>query len=428
MTVVEDGGGMRIVVHDYAGHPFQVQLSRSLAVRGHDVLHLHAAGFQTPKGPLERRVDDPPTFGVEGIDIGEPFRKYSFARRLLQERRYGGLLADRIAAFDPDVVISANSPLDVQAAAEAQAHRADAAFVFWIQDIYSVAIDRILGKRLPFFGRIAAARFNRLERRLLRDSDAVVAITEDFLALLDRWGVPSDRITVVENWAPLDGVTPLPKTNAWSIEHRLTDASVLLYAGTLGLKHDPSLLLALAHELPDSTVVVISEGLGADWLRDRAATQRNLVLLPFEPFERLSEVLASADVLLVILEPDAGVFSVPSKVLTYLTASRPILGAIPHQNLAARTIKRIGAGQVVEPGDVQGFVAAARRLLDDPVSRDAAGRAGRAYAEGAFDIGRVADRFETILRDGIRARQQNASVVGVRASIPPSTPRPEAMG
>ncbi len=30
---------MRILVHDYSGHPFQAQLSRELARRGHDVVH-----------------------------------------------------------------------------------------------------------------------------------------------------------------------------------------------------------------------------------------------------------------------------------------------------------------------------------------------------------------------------------------------------
>ena len=40
-------------------------------------------------------------------------------------------------------------------------------------------------------------------------------------------------------------------------------------------------------------------------------------------------MLASADVLVALLETDAGAFSVPSKVLTSLSAGRPILAAIP---------------------------------------------------------------------------------------------------
>lgn len=91
---------LRIVVHDYSGHPFQVELSRALARRGHDVLHLHSAGFQTPKGPLANDSGDPPTFAVEGIDLGEPFRKYSYVRRLGQSAgtgtswRHGSMCSD----------------------------------------------------------------------------------------------------------------------------------------------------------------------------------------------------------------------------------------------------------------------------------------------------------------------------------------------
>ena len=41
---------MRILVNDYAGHPFQLQLSRSLARDGHTVLHTYFGAYQTPKG------------------------------------------------------------------------------------------------------------------------------------------------------------------------------------------------------------------------------------------------------------------------------------------------------------------------------------------------------------------------------------------
>jgi len=41
---------MRLLIHDYAGHPFQVQLSRELARRNHEVLHLYAGYNVTPHG------------------------------------------------------------------------------------------------------------------------------------------------------------------------------------------------------------------------------------------------------------------------------------------------------------------------------------------------------------------------------------------
>ena len=189
----------------------------------------------------------------------------------------------------------------------------------------------------------------------------------------------------------------MTKSNPWAVEHSLADAPVFLYAGTLGRKHDPRLLSWLAEGVPEAKVVVVAEGAGADALR-ADTTPDNLLILPLQPAERLSEVLASADVLVALLDRDANVFSVPSKVLTYLAASRPILAAIPAANLAARMINDAGGGVVVEPDDVQGFVHAARALLSNGAARREAGERGREYASRAFDIGPIADRFESVLQ------------------------------
>jgi glycosyltransferase involved in cell wall biosynthesis len=167
------------------------------------------------------------------------------------------------------------------------------------------------------------------------------------------------------------------------------------------LKHDPSLLRELAERLPEARVIVISEGMGADWLRGHGSSVTNLQVLPFQPYDRLSEVLATGDVLVAILEPDAGVYSVPSKVLTSLAAGRAILAAIPRSNLAARTIQRAGAGFVVDPEDRDGFVEAGRGMLSDPAARQSAARAARTYAEETFDIDMIADRFEAIIRQAV---------------------------
>jgi glycosyltransferase involved in cell wall biosynthesis len=168
------------------------------------------------------------------------------------------------------------------------------------------------------------------------------------------------------------------------------------------MKHNPALLLELARHFQDeerAQVVVISEGLGADWLREKKAKLGvdNLLLLPFQPFENMPDVLASSDVLVAILEPDAGVFSVPSKVLTYLCAGKPILAVMPPENLAARIIEKAGAGIVEKPGEVGAFMAAGKRLQGDPGLRRRAGASARSYAENAFDIKRVADAFVAVL-------------------------------
>lgn len=390
---------MRILVHD-SGHAFPVQLSRWLARRGHEVLHLYAASMHMPRGPVAPRADDPLGFTIRGLSLGRPIEKYNYIRRVFDERAYGKLLAQEIERARPDVMLGGTSAADIQAAAATTCRRLGIGFVFWAQDLNAIAIDRLLRRRLPVLGALAGRYYLGLERRLLRDSDAVVAISEDFLPTFASWGIARERVAVVENWAPRDELPPRPRDNAWAREHGLADKLVFLYSGTLGLKHNPDLLLQLARRFADRLeirVVVVSEGLGAAWLRDRQREAPNLVLLPYQPFDRLPDVAATGDVLIAILEPDAGAFSVPSKVLTYLCAGRPILGAIPPENLAARTIARAGAGLTVPPDDLAAFLAAAERLVDDAAARAWYGNNALDYADKTFDIRAIGARFEAIL-------------------------------
>jgi colanic acid biosynthesis glycosyl transferase WcaI len=96
--------------------------------------------------------------------------------------------------------------------------------------------------------------FVAVEKWLLRSSAQVVVISEDFLGLLDDWGIDESKVSVVRNWAPLEEVSVSPRPNQWSERHHITDdQTVLLYAGTLGLKHQPKLLLALAEAFADRT-------------------------------------------------------------------------------------------------------------------------------------------------------------------------------
>jgi glycosyltransferase involved in cell wall biosynthesis len=224
-------------------------------------------------------------------------------------------------------------------------------------------------------------------------------ISEDFLPLLRRWGVDEARTTVIENWAPLDELPVLAHANQWAREQGLADRFVFLYSGTLGFKHDPSLLLELARwaAVNESVVAVVSEGSGAEWLAREGAGEPALTLLPYQPYDRLPEVLASADVLVALLEPDAGAFSVPSKVLTYLCAARPLLVSVARDNLASRVVERSGGGLVVPPKDPEALIAAASTLHGDDGLCAELGRRARSYAEATFDLERIADRFEQVL-------------------------------
>ena len=109
----------------------------------------------------------------------------------------------------------------------------------------------------------------------------------------------------------MDEIQMVDKSNAFSKMLGLKHSFNIVYSGTMGFKHNPHLIVELCQRLRqhnDIKIVVVSEGLGASYLKKEKNNKRlsNLVLTPFQPFENFSAVLSSADVFLAMLESDAG--------------------------------------------------------------------------------------------------------------------------
>jgi glycosyltransferase involved in cell wall biosynthesis len=315
--------------------------------------------------------------------------------------------------FRPDVVISANMPLDAQNLLQQATRNQGARFVFWLQDVYSVAVRFVLSRKAKPLAAAGGWYFERLEKKLLRQSDAVVCIAPGFAEFVRGWGVPESKIAVIRNWAPLDEVVPAPRDNAWARENGVDARFCFMYSGTLGMKHRPELLLDLARRLDarkDARLVVIAGGAGADWLRERAheVSPDTLTVLPFQPYSRISEVMGSADVLITLLDSEAKTFAVPSKTLSYLCAGRALIVAAPAANEAARVVEEAQAGLVVSPDEPAGIVSAAERFLQDRVLLAECASNARRYAEQHFSIDAIVDRFLDVLQPGAGNREVDA--------------------
>jgi colanic acid biosynthesis glycosyl transferase WcaI len=401
---------VKVLVHDYAGHPFQVHLSRHLATRGHDVTHAYFVEDPGPKGMLHCRQGDPPTLQFVPITIGRHYDKSSLLARRFNDMEYGRRAARIIRDLKPDVVISGNTPTEAQAAIVAECKAVPSGFVYWLQDFYSIAVSMLLRKQLGNAGRLIGLYYRWLERYQLRNSDAVVIISEDFRALASVWAGSDAKVRTITNWAALEDIPVCTKENNWSREHALHTEFTFVYSGTLALKHNPDLLVRLAQNCgPRTLVVVVAQGAGMKHLEDAKAKHRldSLRLLPLQPIARFPEVLATGDVLVAVIEADAGTYSVPSKVQSYLCAGRSILVAAPRENLAARVVARENAGIVVAP-DGSDFMAAAIRLRHDNELRAQQGANGRAYAERAFDMIKIVDAFEETLCSAIPSKSFNS--------------------
>ncbi|HVW99839.1 MAG TPA: glycosyltransferase, partial [Candidatus Babeliaceae bacterium] len=293
---------MRILINDFGGYPFPVQLSRQLASEGHYILHVYIKNIKTPHGNMEATG---PNLEIVPIILKSEFKKYSALGRLKGEHEYAGKVKYIIDSFKPDIFLSANTPLFAQRVLLHKCRKSNIKFIYWCQDIHSIAIKSVFQKKMLVAGKLLGNFFKNIERKLLKQSDHIITISDDFDDILLSWGISGEKISVIHNWGPIDEIILLPKSNNWSRRLGLGSKFVILYSGTLGLKHNPMLIAEAAKKIvKDERILflVISEGIGAEILQRQIHDMRltNLMVLPYQDYKDLSMVLGSADILLSI--------------------------------------------------------------------------------------------------------------------------------
>ncbi len=390
---------MKILVHDYGGYPFIYELSRALAVKGFQVTHIYSSASGSPS------TDFYESESLTVIDLGknlEKVNKNSLVARFRQERAYGRLIEGAILEAKPGLVISGNTPLEAQRKIAAVCTREGIFFIHWLQDILSIAAENVIRRKNRLAGVAIGKYFRRIEKKCLLAADHVISISSDFSSIIEEWGIPSDKITLIENWANIGEISLSDKSNVFSRKLDIETTFNIVYSGTLGMKQDPDLLLniALAYRVnPKLKIVVVATGSGVSYLEKRVGTEglTNILILPLQPFKMISNVLGSADLLLAMLESDASVYCVPSKILTYYCSGRPSLLVLPKKNLAARITEEHGLGFVVEPGQFSELQTIIDHAMANSEEMETWGKRAREYAETHFGIEVITTKFLRVI-------------------------------
>jgi colanic acid biosynthesis glycosyl transferase WcaI len=242
-----------------------------------------------------------------------------------------------------------------------------------------------------------------VERVTYRLSDRIVVLSDGFRESLVARGVSEGKIWVVPVWLQPDEISPRDRDTEFRRRHGIgKDQLVVLYAGTIGIVSGAAIMLDVAERLrtnPRVIVLFVGEGQVRENLESEAKSREltNVRFLPFQPRELLNEVQASADISVVTLAPGRGRTSVPSKVIGYLAAGRPVVASVDLDSDTAKCIERAECGEVVPPGDPEGLAATLAALLADPVSRERLGGAARRAFDREYAAPTVLTRYCTML-------------------------------
>ncbi|WP_261345374.1 glycosyltransferase family 4 protein [Candidatus Laterigemmans baculatus] len=276
-------------------------------------------------------------------------------------------------------------------------------FVLSVQDVHPEAATLTSGisPRGPL-----ANLLRRTDGYVARRAQAIATICPAFTNLYrDDRGVPPERLHTVPNWMDADRVKPTSRENRLRSALGIpAETRVAMFAGNIGSTANVDSILDAASSIAgraDVRFVIAGDGSERQRLEALAA-QRQLENVQFiHPLrnEDFNDVQGLADVMLLPTCAGGASASVPSKMIAYMLAGRPIIAAVEEASETAAVIRRADCGSIVQPADPLALGQAVLTMLDRPREALQKGAAGRLYAVEHFGrqqcVSRLADILES---------------------------------
>ena len=363
-------------------------LASGLAERGNQVTVLCGEGgyANVRAGAVPPPVD---VIRVKAL----PFSKSKITRLASYLSFYLAAFARGLTAPKADVVVSLTTPPLISLLGSAIKMLRGSRHFIWEQDIYpDVAIDLEYIRKGGAADRVTGwlADFSR------RHADGIIALGECMKQRLVLRGIAAGKISIAENWASAEAITPMQRPGD-------PNELVLLYSGNLGLAHDVDTIAGAMKNLRDDRrfrFLFVGSGGKRKQLQEfcEANGISSLEMRGYVSRDKLSEGLAAGDIGLVTQSNVCWGTVVPSKVYGILAAGRPVLFIGPKAATPRLVIDRHDCGWQVEPGDVEGLTALLKRLAENPqLVREPGARARQALLD-YYDLPQSIDRIAAILK------------------------------
>jgi glycosyltransferase involved in cell wall biosynthesis len=188
-------------------------------------------------------------------------------------------------------------------------------------------------------------------------------------------------MSVVENWADGEEITPLPFPDGPLVVH---------YSGNLGLAHDTGTIQGVIERLAnhqDFRFIFVGGGPRRVALEEICSKQK-ILNVDFQPYCKRADLgkgIAKGHLGLVTQLPETLGSIVPSKIYGIMAAGRPLLFVGPAESTPARHIRKFCCGWHIQPGDVDGLEYLLIQLRDNRHLLYEAGNRARQAFESEFD-------------------------------------------
>ena len=324
-------------------------------------------GFSAWRGTRETRDG----FFVQRVPL-YPSHDRSAAGRAANYASYGvsSAIVGAPLLRSADVALVYSSPATAATAAMMANIRSGTPYVLLVQDLWPdsvFAAGFLTGGRAR---RMAEMSLTWFTEQAYRRAAHVAVISPGMRDLLIHRGVPSDKVSVIYNWADEKVMRPSEPDPGLRTRLGFTDEFVLMYGGNHGAAQALDVAIHAMGELRDLQdvhLVLVGDGIDKSALHSQAEhlNLRSVHFLDPVASDRMPALMAAADMQLVSLA-DQSLFRItlPSKVQSILACGQPVLACVPGD--AARVVQGAGAGLTAPPGDPSALARVIREAHSMP--------------------------------------------------------------
>lgn len=350
--------------------------------------------------PIEKRFNTPTQFVIESgvkllrVKIGNITQNNLFEKglsTLMIERQFLNAIKRYLNDVKFDLVINTTPPITFEKVIRFIKKRDYAKSYLLLKDIFPQnAVDLNMFRK----NGIIYNYFRMKEKRLYQISNFIGCMSQANIDYIKKNNpqIPSKKIELCPNSIEILSVNRNDESvkQIRAKHHIPCDKSIFIYGGNLGKPQGIDFLIeCLKANKENEQVFFVIAGAGTEFnklkqyfINERPINARLLKELPKDEYDLLAN---SCDVGLIFLDHRFTIPNFPSRLLSYMQASMPVLAATDANTDIGDVMEQGGFGLWCESNNIEQFNKKLQQLYD-PKVREVMGEKSRLYLEQNFTV------------------------------------------
>lgn len=240
-------------------------------------------------------------------------------------------------------------------------------FSVLIWDIYP---DVLINQHVITDGNFIAKWWERANEKVYKKAICVYTLSVGMKKCLEKY-VDEKKVKVVPLWPDNSNLHLIEKNdNLFIKQNHLEGKFIVMYSGNMGDTHRMDVLVDVAKQITDEEIVfvLIGEGGKKKLIEKRICEEnvKNVLLLPYQPYEFLSHSLSAADIAVITLDAVSSQMSVPSKTFNMMSLGKPLLCIASPDSELGNIVRSYKVGEIFTPEEILEMTTFVIKLRNEP--------------------------------------------------------------